>query len=280
VLALLAALPALAVSPSDPQSLLNAERKDGTPHDVQFRLHGEVGFVAPLAHSIQFGTDGTYFDYVKEGGQDVLFPFLRLSADVDVKKRNTFVLLYQPLEIFTQTTMQRDVTWDGVVFPAGTPVDLRYGFSFWRGSWMYDLKPGPEREIAIGGSLQIRNANIEATSVDGTLRSVNRDVGPVPTIKTRMRFPLKNEGWIGGEVDAAWAPIRYINGSDSDVEGALVDGSLRLGTELRPGLDAVMNVRYLGGGAVGTSDSSTPPGDGYNRNWLHTMTLTVGFDVR
>ena len=278
--ALLAVLPALAVSPSDPQSLLNAERKDGTPHDVQFRLHSEVGFVAPLAHSIQFGTDGTYFDYVKEGGQDVLFPFVRLSADVDVKKRNTFVLLYQPLELFTQVTTERDVTWDGVVFPAGTPVDLRYGFSFWRGSWMYDLKPGPEREISLGGSLQIRNANLEATSADGTLRSVNRDVGPVPTIKTRMRFPTKNEGWFGAEVDAAWAPIRYINGSDSDVEGALVDGSLRLGTELRPGLDGVVNLRYLGGGAVGTSSDSTPPGDGYNKNWLHTMTLTVGFDVR
>ncbi len=38
----------------------------------QYRAVAEVGFVSVLSHKIQLGNNGNYFDYVKEGGQDVL----------------------------------------------------------------------------------------------------------------------------------------------------------------------------------------------------------------
>ena len=274
------ALPALATSPDAEGSALNGVRPNGNPHDTRLRLHAELGTLAPLTHRITYGKDGTEFDYVEEGGQDTLFLFARTSADFDLGKRHTLVLLYQPLDLRTQVTLTRDVRWDTVDFPAGTPVDIRYGFDFTRGSYLYDLKPGNERELAIGGSLQIRNANIDITSADGTLRSTNRDVGPVPLFKVRWRQPIRGEGWLGAEADAAWAPIRYINGSDSDVEGALLDASFRAGTEVRPGVDAFVNLRYLGGGAVGTGSHPTPPGDGYQENWLQFASLSLGFSVR
>lgn len=40
-------------------------------------------------------------------------------------------------------------------------------------------------------------------------------------------------------------------------------------------ITAFLNLRYLGGGAVGTSDDEGP-GDGYVRNWLHFTTVSVG----
>ena len=42
---------------------------------------------------------------------------------------------------------------------------------------------------------------------------------------------------------------------------------------------AFLGLRYLGGGASGTG---TPDGtgDGYTENWLHFLTLTMGFRVR
>ncbi len=40
---------------------------------------------------------------------------------------------------------------------------------------------------------------------------------------------------------------------------------------------AFVNLRYLGGGAVGTSEDETGPGDGYVKNWLHFGTVTLGF---
>jgi hypothetical protein len=63
----------------------------------KFRAVSEIGFASVLAHHIQLGQNGTYFDYVKDGGQDVLFQITRFSLEMDVNKRSTFILLYQPL---------------------------------------------------------------------------------------------------------------------------------------------------------------------------------------
>jgi hypothetical protein len=45
----------------------------------KFRAVAEIGFASVLAHHVQFGQNGTYFDYVKYGGQDVLFPIFRFA---------------------------------------------------------------------------------------------------------------------------------------------------------------------------------------------------------
>ena len=58
--------------------------------------------------------------------------------------------------------------------------------------------------------------------------------------------------------------------------GLLLDGHAKLHGKLfnRMRLD-------LGGGAVGTNEDDEGPGDGYTRNWLHFLTVTLGvnFDV-
>ena len=45
---------------------------------VKFRAVAEIGFISVLSHKIQLGEGGTYFNYVTDGGQDVLFPSTRL----------------------------------------------------------------------------------------------------------------------------------------------------------------------------------------------------------
>lgn len=266
---------ALAVSPDHPDSPLN--RADNT---VRARLHAEVGFLAPLSHTIQFDTDGTTFDYVKEGGQNNLFPVFRFSTDFDIGQRNTLVVLYQPLDLRTEVVIDRDITEAGVTFPSGTPMELRYGFSFWRGSWMYDLARGEKTEAAIGGSLQIRNATIDFASQDGTLFTSERDIGPVPLLKFRGRWTVADHMWVGTEIDGAYAPIKYINGSDTDVVGALLDASVRYGFNLANGADVALNVRYLAGGAEGTSQRPDGLGDGYTANWLHFATVGMVVGLR
>jgi hypothetical protein len=249
----------------------------GSKPFVQARLLLEVGGLAPLAHTIQFSKTGTKFDYVDEGGQDNVFFFWRPSAELTLGGAHTIVLLYQPLNIESRVYLDRDISVDGAVFGEGSGLDLRYGFDFYRISYLYDFLADTARhEFAIGLSLQMRNATIDFTSTDGSVHRSNRDIGPVPAVKVRGRWAITSRAWIGGEADAVYAPIKYINGSNTDVEGAFFDVSVRAGYLVVRSLDLFLNVRYLGGGAEGTSKDNDGPGDGYTSNWLHLLTFSLG----
>lgn len=264
---------AVATTPVAADSIVNR-----SPAKVAIFPTAELGFVAPLAHTIAFGKDGSTFDYVEDGGQDVLFPFVRLSVDLDVG-RSSFLALYQPLDIVSTSLLQRTVRIDGVDFAAGEPLTTRYGFTFWRGSWLYDLLPSAEREVAFGLGLQIRDANIEFTSGNGEQFVGKRNVGPVPVLSYRGRFPVGQTAWIGAQVEGMYAPIKYLNGGDVDVEGALLDATIKAGLEAKNGVTPFIAIRYLGGGAEGTS-AADGQGDGYTSNWLHTMTVSLGGTLR
>ena len=79
------------------------------------------------------------------------------------------------------------------------------------------------------------------------------------------------------DVVGFYAPIAYLNGSDSDVIGAILDASIRQHFTITDHVGAFLNFRYLGGGAEGTSTNPTEISDGFTRNWLHFYTVTAGF---
>jgi hypothetical protein len=245
---------------------------EGRPYAL--RLHGELGFVGFASHFLQFGNEGTYLDLKRDAGQDVLFPFARVEGDL-VLGRHTVTLLYQPLDVRTRIAVVDEVRAFDTTFAAGTPMDFRYGFSFWRGSWTYDVAPG-DLELRFGLSLQIRNAELEWGSVDGTQLESVRNIGPVPILKGAVRGDVSEHVWMAFEIDGFYAPIKYINGSDNDVVGAIADASLRVGLNGPEGIHPFLNVRWIGGGAEGTSRPDDPGQDGFTRNWLHTLALSVG----
>jgi hypothetical protein len=265
---------ARAASPDADDSRLNQRDRPA------LRLHAELGALLPATHTLQYGKDGTSFDLVNEGGQGTIFPFTRLSADLDTGPKTTFVLLAQPLDLRTEVELRDPLTIDDTTLPTGTPVDIRYGFTFYRASYLGDLAADPDREIAFGASLQLRNAVIGYTAVDGSYRNFKRNIGPVPLAKFRLRLPLGEATWLGAEVDGIYAPVKYFNGSDNDVEGAIVDASLRGGLDVGRGTDFFLNVRYLAGGASGTSDDPDPGSDGYSSDWLQFFSLSLGATVR
>jgi hypothetical protein len=242
---------------------------------VGLKMVAELGFVGVISHKIQFSQNGTLFDYRSEGGQDILFRFERFSLEVP-RKRNEFVFLYQPLELTERVVLERELSADNVIFPVGTPIETRYSFPFWRGSYLRHLKRAGKNELALGGSLQIRDASISFRSLDGAIFQSNRDVGPVPLLKLRAKRYLADSTWLGAELDGIYAPIKYLNGDDVDVVGALLDASVRLGFDFPKGVQAFVNLRYLGGGAEGTGDAQGA-GDGFVKNWLNFYSLSLGF---
>ncbi len=244
-----------------------------------FELNAELGLLAPVSNTIKFGSDGTLLDYVADGGQDNLFPFVRPTAAVEYK-RARFTALWQPLDLRSTVVLDNALRVDGVAFPAGRPLDLRYGFSFWRLSWGQEVLNRDSASLKLGLGLQVRNATIGFTSVDGSLSETNRDIGPVPLLELEYRYTFDQGGYIDAEVDGFYAPIKYLNGRGVDVVGAIADIQLRAGLPMAPtGASTFVGLRYLGGGASGTG---TPDGagDGYTENWLHFLTLSLGARLR
>lgn len=241
-------------------------------------LTAELGFLAPMSHKIQFGSDGDYLNYVKDGGQDNLFPFFRPTAAFHYKK-SVFTALWQPLTLDSTVVLEDDLRVDDLTFAAGSPIDLKYGFSFWRMSWGHRVMDRDNAEITLGLGLQIRNATIGFTQSDGTLSEFNRDIGPVPLLEFEWRRQWDDGFFFETEIDGFYAPIKYLNGGDVDIIGAIADIQVRAGIDLADPTTAFLGLRYIGGGAEGTG---TPDGtgNGFTRNWLHFATLSLGFRVR
>jgi hypothetical protein len=246
---------------------------------IQFKAAVELGFLAPLHHRIQFSKSGTYFDYVEEGNQDNLFFFTRVSAEIEIVRHHTIIFLYQPLSLETHAVMGRDVVVDELTFPEGTAVDLVYGFDFYRFSYLYDIFKDPGVELAVGLSLQIRNASIGFTSADGTLRRVRNNIGPVPIVKIRARYTFRPGVFIGTELDGWWASGKYVSGSSKDFDAAILDASLRFGIDVTEFAETFVNLRYVGGGARGKGKEGDEPGDGFTRNWIHLLIFSIGIGL-
>ena len=249
-----------------------------TPKNFKLTMAGEFGLFSVVSNKIQQGRDGTYFDYVEDGGFELFLPFLRASGELQWRGRHNAILLYQPIDLRSRVRLDDALTVDGLTFPEGKMMDLRYGFDFFRATYHYDLSPRDDLEIGVGGGFQMRIASIEYVPIDGSEGRINRNLGPVPLLKFRARYDLPSRYWIGTEIDGFYANVKIANGdTNSDVTGAILDASVRAGAQLGEGLDGFVNLRYVGGGAEGSNPDSTGPGDGYNKNWAHFAAISLGF---
>ncbi len=232
-----------------------------------------------LYNTLQFGRNTTNFDYVKNGGEEILFPVDRYSIDFVFNGVNHLTFLYQPLLIETKAFLTQETKIDYQTFPASSAMLFKYGFPFWRVSYLYDLINTDRAQFGIGASLQLRNASIIFQSLDGKSIVVNQNLGPVPILKMRGRYDFVNGMYVGMDVDGFYASSSFFNGANFDFEGSIIDASVMIGFKNTDWLSTFFNLRFLGGSASGTSQYATPPSDGYTSNYLATMAFTIGFEV-
>jgi hypothetical protein len=247
--------------------------REGAEAPYRLELRADAGFLAVLAHDYQKGNAGSTFDFADEGGQDVLFPVRRFTLSLELGQRHRVSLLYQPLAIQTRETLTRDITIDGTTFESGAAMSFFYGFPFYRAGYAYGIELDENSVLRLGGALQIRNATVEFARADGTSLVSRRDVGLVPLLHAGIRTDLGPSYWLELEVDGIYAPIRYLNGNDNGVEGALIDANARFGLVAHEHVDTFINARYLAGGAEGSDGDDA---DSYSSNWLQFFILSVG----
>ncbi|KGE73300.1 hypothetical protein [Spirochaeta lutea] len=254
---------------------------------VSIYAEAELGAVKILHHVIQVGQDGTEFNYLTQGGQELLLPFQRLAAGLELGTRNRIQVLYQPLEVVTNVRFREDVTVDGITFAQGSPMQLTYSFPFYRLSWWYDFIADPRLDLSAGISLQLRNAsirfqNLEAaagTTAAGQL-TVSQNLGLVPALNLYAGYRFASGFGLSLDVVGIYAGSAFINGADFDFEGSLLDASLRASYPVKDLGEAFVNLRFLGGTSRGTSQYPdqfwTQSIEKFTMNNLATLALTLG----
>jgi hypothetical protein len=69
-----------------------------------------------------------------------------------------------------------------VTFPAGTNLDLVYGFPFYRVSYIYNFNITDSFSLGAGLALQMSNTSIVFEAQDGTGLSISQNLEPVPAV--------------------------------------------------------------------------------------------------
>lgn len=250
---------------------------------LRVSVEAELGAVKVLHHTYQVGTDTTDFDFVKMGGQELLYPFQRMTVALGFGEGHQVRFLYQPLQLDTRIIAREAFTIDNVSFAVGQPVDITYSFPFYRISYLYDLLPGPA-ELSVGAALQLRNASIRFAPLDGSDGVVSQNLGPVPAIVLAGRLPLGSSLYAAFEATGLYASSAIINGANFEFEGSILDAAARVGTSVRSGTDLFFNLRFIGGSAKGTSQYPnlywTQSIGKYTANYLATFSATFGATVQ
>lgn len=206
----------------------------------------EVGPAYIFQNTGRYGPEGTEYEADDINQQRNLVKAQRISLEARLGERHGLILLYAPFDITTRAALPFDLNFRGTVFPQGMVLDSRYLFEGYRASYLYRLIDGEHFKWDIGASVQVRNALVGFSAVDGSLYAYESDIGLVAVVKTRVWHQLPSRVWWAFEADAL-----STFGLLGNTEGGIYDVALTLGVPLgaKGDVDAFARLRLLGGGA-------------------------------
>ncbi|NBK20693.1 MAG: hypothetical protein EOM68_01550 [Spirochaetia bacterium] len=245
----------------------------------------EQGTIGILSHTYKNAltstTPTTNFDFVKQGGQDNLYPFSRYAVGATIADSHRVWFTYQPLSIVTNVSFQSAVTIGDKTFAKDKGMELTYNFPLYRATYTYDLLSKHDNAIlGVGLALQIRNASIRFVPIDGSDAFVAQNVGLVPALAlySEYRFPFGLT--LSADIAGSYANSSFFNGATYAFSGSILDASLRMAYDLPDGFSVFGTLRYFGGTSDGTSgnaaDTWTESRERYSSNNIATMTASAG----
>jgi len=180
------------------------------------------------------GDGGTRFSLTDDLESETT-SYLRLRLGYQ-RGRSHVSVLYAPLRIHAEGSLDRDLRYTDVTFPAATPLDATYVFNSYRLTYRYDVYRSPALALGLGLTAKVRDADITVTS--DTQERAKTNVGFVPLINFDATWRWTDRAGLRLAGDALAAP----QGRAEDVMiAAWVAPSPRL--EIRAGY------RLLEGGA-------------------------------
>lgn len=171
---------------------------------AQLNLDIESGAILAGYNDVRIpGDQGTLFSLTDDLSAKPI-TFIRLRAGYTIKSRHTISVLYAPLTVKSDGSTPFPIDFEGVTFPANTPLDASYTFNSYRITYRYDFVKKPKFEFGLGFTAKIRDAEI-ALSNQG-LTSSKTNVGFVPIINFRFNWKMNEKFGLLLEGDALAAP--------------------------------------------------------------------------
>jgi len=175
------------------------------------------------------GDTGTLFSLSEELETDPI-PFYRLRAFYSFNSRHHLGVLLAPLSVESEGKLDRDLNFQGKIFPAATALKTTYTFNSYRLIYRYDFLLRERLEMGIGLTAKIRDAVV---SVEGNeLKASKTNVGFVPIIHFRIAWEFQDKFGLLLDGDALAAP----QGRAEDVLAAItydISDQIRLKTGYR-----------------------------------------------
>jgi hypothetical protein len=182
-------------------------------------------------------------------------PAFRLRLGYRIADRHLITALYAPLQLNARGSVDRDVSFAGGTYPAGSPLLAVYRFDSYRLTYRYSLVWAEGLDVAAGVTAKIRDAE---TSLYGVEARRKTNTGFVPLLNVHVAWRPGNGAFgVLLDADALAAP-----------QGRAEDVLLAATWAFRQGLELRVGYRMVEGGA----DND----EVYSFAWFHYLVAGIG----
>ncbi len=162
----------------------------------------------------------------------------RIRAGYTIFDKHTFMLLAAPLSVRGSAVIDRNLSYQGTTFTAGSRVDSVYRFDSYRLTWRYTFMDSGPFELAAGITGKVRSAGISLMGNDGY--AIRTDLGVVPLINFMAKWNMTDRFGLLLDGDALVTPF-----------GRAEDALLAIQYRYSDNADLRLGYRVLEGGSDG-----------------------------
>lgn len=130
--------------------------------------------------------------------------YYRVRVGYAFNDRHSISTLAAPLRVDADGITGKDILFEGVTFPSGTPLEAKYRFDSYRLTYRYDFDRKGAFRAGIGFTAKIRDAEISLNG--GGLSSKKTNTGFVPLINFAVRWLVSSRFSVAVDGDALAAP--------------------------------------------------------------------------
>jgi hypothetical protein len=196
--------------------------------------------------NVELGQASNSYNKIKINGETGTLFNLRPALDPTLYYRLSLVhkfdsphgirFLYAPLKFSGDHRFSKDITFNGVNFPAGKETEAEFKFNSYRGTYFYEVVAKESLFLRVGGTLKVRDAKIELAQDDR--KKAKKNTGLVPLLYIFSEYKWANAFRIAFDFDGLMAP-----------QGRAFDLALMTGYYISPSSHINVGYRMLEGGA-------------------------------